>query len=167
MFLTPGTFHSFPTPAGAPGGIPASDSGQGARTSGKARSVLSDPCSGAALPRFYRAHRSRGSLLKLGSDAQVWAGASEAAVLTSSWVMLLLLVQGCSFGSKVSCHTSDFWGFRAAHLTPRANQHLPLPDTPHSGVQHPRGSCSGNSPAAPSGTGLPAGDEHHPRTRPG
>lgn len=49
MFLTPRTVHSFPTPAGPLGASRPLTSGQGARPSGKARSVLSDSCSGAAL----------------------------------------------------------------------------------------------------------------------
>lgn len=165
MFLTPGSFHSFPTPARPLGASQPLTCWQGARASGKARSMLSDSCSGAAPLRFYRAHRSRGSLLKRGSDAQVWAGASESAVLAGSRVTLQLQEPGKAAGSPATPVISR--GFRVAHLTSWANQHLPLPDTPHSGVQHLPGSCSENSPAAPSGTGLPAGDAHHPRTRPG
>ena len=37
---------------------------------------------------------------------------------------------------------------------------------PASGVQHLPCSCPGNSPVVPAGTALPAGDVHHPRTRP-
>lgn len=69
MCLTPSTCDSFPTPARPLGAPQPLTSWRGAGTSGKAGSVLSDPCSGAATLRCSHAHRSPGSLLKRGSDA--------------------------------------------------------------------------------------------------